>query len=395
MSSATHKVRTPLMPSYVEVNLLLPLLNGVRKSSVTALINAINDQMGTPQQPVDWSDPDSWIEQRLSGGEASLARRIWEETNHKVSPRYIRGAYYLINTYNLLSTDSAGIYQLTDEGQKFLRNDPGTIRELDDAEGLLQLLSILATKTKAMRGDLLGEWGEFLHQYSKFGTPTTIKDTLRRRLGNLVERGLILREGNSYTISPKGLDYISATSKTKNQPWREVLAAINHYNAVQRQALRDRMSKMHPSRFEGLVRDLLEAMGYENVKVVGQSGDKGVDVVATVQFGITTITEVVQVKRHQASIQRPTLDQLRGALHYHQAIRGTIITLGNFSKGCTEAALLVGAPPIGLINGDKLLDLLFEHEVGVTKRDVPLYELDESAFGERLDLPDEDGDAQI
>ncbi len=119
---------------------------------------------------------------------------------------------------------------------------------------------------------------------------------------------------------------------------------------------------MHPYRFEQLVRELLEAMGYEDVTVTKQSGDKGVDVVATVQFGITTVTEVVQVKRQKDSIGRPILDQLRGALPFHEAIRGTIITLGNFSKGCTEAALFPGAAPVGLINGEKLLELLVEHE---------------------------------
>jgi len=137
---------------------------------------------------------------------------------------------------------------------------------------------------------------------------------------------------------------------------------------------------MHPYRFEHLIRELLEAMGYEDVTVTKESGDKGVDVVATVQFGITTITEVVQVKRHQASIGRPVLDQLRGALPYHKAIRGTLITLGSFSKGCTEAALYPGAAPIGLIDGDKLLELLVEHEIGIQKRPATLYELDEGYF---------------
>ncbi len=67
---------------------------------------------------------------------------------------------------------------------------------------------------------------------------------------------------------------------------------------------------MHPFRFEHLVRDLLEAMGYEDVIATRASSDNGVDVIATVQFGITTITEVVQVKRRQDSIHRPVLDQL-------------------------------------------------------------------------------------
>ena len=68
--------------------------------------------------------------------------------------------------------------------------------------------------------------------------------------------------------------------------------------------------------------ELLEAMRYDDVEVTKESGDKGGDVVATVQFSITTITEVVQVKRQQGSIGRPILDQLRGVLSYYKAIRG-------------------------------------------------------------------------
>ena len=41
-------------------------------------------------------------------------------------------------------------------------NDPRTVREIDEAEGILQLLTILATKGQAKRSDLLPEWGDFL-----------------------------------------------------------------------------------------------------------------------------------------------------------------------------------------------------------------------------------------
>jgi len=131
-------------------------------------------------------------------------------------------------------------------------------------------------------------------------------------------------------------------------------------------------------------------MGYEDVTVTKESGDKGVDVVATVQFGITTITEVVQVKRHQGSIGRPVLDQLRGSLPYHEALRGTIITLGTFSKGCKEAALFPGAAPIGLIDGKRLLELLVEHKIGIIERPATLYEIDENFFQASEEKPIED-----
>ena len=64
-------------------------------------------------------------------------------------------------------------------------------------------------------------------------------------------------------------------------------------------------------------------MGYEEVTVTRASGDQVVDVAATIQPGITTITEVVQVKCHQGSISRPLVEQLRDALPYHKAIGGT------------------------------------------------------------------------
>lgn len=63
---------------------------------------------------------------------------------------------------------------------------------------------------------------------------------------------------------------------------------------------------------------------------------KGQVVVASVQYGITEVQEVVQVKRTKSPVSRPTLDQLRGALPLHDAIRGTIVALGGFTKGCKE-----------------------------------------------------------
>jgi hypothetical protein len=49
------------------------------------------------------------------------------------------------------------------------------------------------------------------------------------------------------------------------------------------------------------------------------TNDKAVDGKAVAQFGITTINEVIQVKRQQNNIQRPVLDMLRGSLHRFKA----------------------------------------------------------------------------
>jgi hypothetical protein len=94
-----------------------------------------------------------------------------------------------------------------------------------------------------------------------------------------------------------------------------------------------------------------------------------------------TREEVVQVKRYKSNVQRRHVDELRGALHHHDAIQGTLLTLSGFASGAKEAALLPGAPPVSLIDGDRLLDLLLEHEIGIQKKPAVMYEVDDEYFG--------------
>ena len=102
--------------------------------------------------------------------------------------------------------------------------------------------------------------------------------------------------------------------------------------------------------------------------------------VGEIELGITSIKEVVQVKRHRKTIQRRVLDALRGSLYRFGAVRGTIISTSQFSKGTQKAALATGAAPITLIDGDKLVELLIEHGIGVHKWSVGLLEVDANAL---------------
>jgi restriction system protein len=380
-------VRTPLFPTYSEVATLLKVFSGYRRSQVQSLIKALHSQVGTVKNNVDWSTPDQWIDEKLLGDDRQLANDIWKQSQQLVNPRHIYGGYLFINGFQLLDNDSTALWQLTGAGKAFLNNDPEIIRQLDEAEGLPQLLAILAACSPARRGDLLEEWSEFLLENSNYKTPSTFKDTLRRRLANLVERGYVSREGNSYTITSQGVNY-SAPQGAQGTPaaHHSLLSAVKAYNDTQTAALRAQLENMDPYRFEVLIKDLLEAMDYENVLVTKQSGDKGVDVTANFQFGITEIKEVVQVKRHRGNIGRPVLDQLRGVLPLHGALRGTIITIGGFAKGCKDVALYPGAAPITLIDGDKLIELLVKHNVAVKQKKLTLIEIDESYF---LDEPEE------
>ncbi len=125
-----------------------------------------------------------------------------------------------------------------------------------------------------------------------------MKSTLYSRLYNLIDRDMVNREGMSYRITDTRRAWLGkALPARKSDPRKELLEAVKRYNEQQKELLREQISTMNPYKFEQLVGQLLEAMGYEQVEVTKASGDKGVDVIGQVQVGITTITEVVQVEK--------------------------------------------------------------------------------------------------
>ncbi|MGQ3904733.1 restriction endonuclease [Mixta calida] len=381
-----YKVITPLFPTYAQVKAMMKAVSGYSLKSVRNMINAIFEQTGTPQKPVDWSEPDLWINERLSGENAQIALRIWQTDDHILNPRHSYGCYLFLNyaLFDLMESTADDAWIPTSRGERFLQNDKDTLLWLDDQEGLIQLLELLAGREMSRRADLLPEWQAFLHQHSKFASDRSAKSSLYSRLYNLIDRRLAAREGMSYRITDAGREWLGKALPSKQaDPRKELLDAVKRYNEQQKELLREQLSTMNPYKFEHLVGQLLEAMGYEQVEVTKASGDKGVDVVGKVQVGITTITEVVQVKRMQNTITRPYIDQLRGALPYHKAIRGTLITTGKFAAKCAEAALFPGAAPITLIDGDRLLELLIENNVGIRRSNaVELLDVDLQMFDE-------------
>lgn len=193
---------------------------------------------------------------------------------------------------------------------------------------------------------------------------------MRRRLNNLLERGLVERKGNLYSATAEGLAYLQLTGDEDSVgggDHHETWSLVRQQETTVRESLRELLHEMDPFAFEHLIKRLLEEMDYQNVDVTARSGDGGVDVVGDIELGITSVREVVQVKRHRRAIQRKDLDALRGSLYRFNAVRGTIVTTSRFAKGTQEAAFATGAAPITLIDGDKLVDLLIEHGIGVLK----------------------------
>ena len=78
---------------------------------------------------MDWSDPECWIDARLSGELQALARRIWEGSDKTLNPRHLYVQISFIGRLRLLDP-VAGIYRLGERGRRFLCGDEAILREL-------------------------------------------------------------------------------------------------------------------------------------------------------------------------------------------------------------------------------------------------------------------------
>lgn len=390
---------TPGLPTYSEARAFLKTIQGVSHSIFNRMRDRIWEQVGTPQENINWTSPEEWIPLRLDGDEQDLALKIWRETKGLVNPRHIRGCWYLASKHNLIVVDSFENIEITIGGKSFQTDSSSeNIIEIDVKEGLLNILQVVSEHSPGKRSDILPSFVEFCNTYTNYRSESVYKSALYDRMVNLLERGLINKHGSVfYEVSEKGIQYLRKVSHLI--PGRAVITRQTELNKSAqsitqetRKRLIEFLSKMDPYKFEHLVGLLLQEMGYADIEVTSPSNDKGVDVVANIELGISSIREVVQVKRHSGSINRTVLDMLRGSLHRFNAFRGTIISTGSFSAGAKSAALEMGAAPITLIDGKKLLDLLIEYGIGVSKKAVEFYEFDDSKLIEfdELNVPQEE-----
>ena len=372
---------TPDYPQYEEVRQFLQILNGTSYSEYRAMVSTIWAQIGSPQEQVDWTKPDEWISARLTGNLASLAFKIWRASHQRINPRYTRGYWYFATRHQLLLRDNNDVIQVTSRGQEFVASPLGELEaQIDQNEGILLILRLVAEKGPARRGDLIDDYGLYCRTYTTIQSESAIKDFLYNRLRNLVERQLLVSSRQRYEIAEHGLaylkqhaDYIPGT-REQNEQQVDIHTLAKQLRDNARNELQAYLLEMNPFKFESLIKLLLEEIGYTDVVTTSATNDKGVDVIANIELGISSVREVVQVKRHKGSITRIVLDQLRGSLHRFDAVRGTIITTGHFSKGAQDAAFERGAAPITLIDGEKVLDLLIEYGIGVRKNAVHYYE---------------------
>jgi restriction system protein len=125
---------------------------------------------------------------------------------------------------------------------------------------------------------------------------------------------------------------------------------------------------MDPVQFERLVLDLLLAMGYggsreEAAQMTKTSNDEGIDgVINEDRLGLDVI--YVQAKRWQNTVGRKEIQSFVGALAGQKAAKGIFISTSDFAATAKDYTRGLHQKVI-LIDGERLADLMIEHNIGV------------------------------
>ena len=176
------------------------------------------------------------------------------------------------------------------------------------------------------------------------------------------------RRAKNATVEPIAEQVAEASGAPSNDYRTEVLAIL---------------LALPPTGFERLAQRLLREAGFTQVIVTGQSGDGGIDGYGTLQINqLVSFKVLFQCKRYTKSVSPSHVRDFRGAMA-GRADKGIIITTGTFTAEARREATRDGVHPIELIDGEKLLDMLQNLELGL--RPITTYEINHSFFAEFKD----------
>lgn len=227
----------------------------------------------------------------------------------------------------------------------------------------------------------------------------------KRGLFQITDRGKDVLSNNIVNINVQFLEQFpefvefKQLKKEKNYDQKEIGVSTNTITPEENlensyQALRSELGSeilttiksCSPDFFEQLVIDLLVTMGYggsrkEAGEAIGRSGDEGIDgIIKEDRLGLDII--YLQAKRWENVIGRPEIQKFAGALQGQRARKGIFITTSGFTKEAMEYVKNIETKII-LIDGVQLVDLMIDHNIGVsTEATYELKSIDSDYFTE-------------
>jgi len=229
-------------------------------------------------------------------------------------------ARFYLTKAGLLKSIKRGTHQITEQRLKYLSTQPKKITTKD----LEQIKEFQEFLTAVKKGKGTDEEKDISNGYDKDHTQTP----------------------------EEALEY--AYLKIKKDLSRDLIETIKNCS---------------PSFFEKLVIDLLIKMGYggsrkDAGKAIGRSGDGGIDgMIKEDKLGLDAIYN--QAKKWDNPVPVREIRDFAGALLSKKARKGIFISTSNFPNSAYDFVKSIEHKII-LIDGEKLTDLMFEYNVGLS-----------------------------
>lgn len=185
------------------------------------------------------------------------------------------------------------------------------------------------------------------------------REAVERKKDNEVERDIFnIENASPQDLIDSGVNIIEAEVKTE---------------------LLERLKEVDPFYFEKVVLKLLKKMGYGEFVETAKSGDGGIDgIINEDKLGLEKI--YTQAKRYNENkVRERDIRNFIGAMS-GDTTKGVFITTSSFDIGALRKAK-EASHTIVLIDGDKLVDLMYQYNVGIQIKDVyEVKELDNDFF---------------
>jgi restriction system protein len=213
-------------------------------------------------------------------------------------------------------------------------------------------------------------------------------DNSKKGVWSLTSEGfktkLTQEEGHAIFLKRVAIYQNSKKEKNENQNQETIEEIEENPEIVEQTTLLDVLKSVSPTGFEHLCKRLLREHGFEDVEVTQRSRDEGIDGYGTLKINpLLSIKVVFQCKRYKKTVSRSFIGDFRNAV-MGRAEKGMIITTGTFSGDAKHEATREGVIPIELIDGEKLVELFEQVELGVKAKTA--YEIDYKFFEEFYEI---------
>ena len=157
---------------------------------------------------------------------------------------------------------------------------------------------------------------------------------------------------------------ISNTSEIKNSSPQDLIdRGFSEIEAQVKHELLEKLKGIDPYYFEKVILILLKKMGYGDFIETSKSGDGGIDgIINEDKLGLDKI--YIQAKRYEDNkVREKDIRNFIGAMS-GDTTKGVFVTTSDFDKGAIQKAHDAHHTII-LIDGNKLVDLMHQYDVGV------------------------------